>query len=132
LSQKSSFKFFVKVEQISIQGDHVHLLIRATRRSQLQNFFRVFSGQIAQRFELAGFMRANGAGMKAGASGRKMTDTPLTRGTKKLKLWKYRPFTRVVRGYRGYKDVRNYIQLNEKEGRGEIPYRKERLKGLSA
>ncbi len=48
------------------------------------------------------------------------------------KLWKYRPFTRVVKGYRAYKTVRDYIQLNEKEAIGEIPYRMRRLKGLSA
>ena len=51
---------------------------------------------------------------------------------KLTKLWRYRPFTRVVKGYRAYKTVRDYIQLNEKEAIGEIPYRKRRLKGLSA
>jgi hypothetical protein len=67
-----------------------------------------------------------------------VTDTPVRvaggeGNTGKLvkKLWKYRPFTRVVFGRRGYMTVQNYIQLNEKEARGEIPYRKERLRGLS-
>jgi hypothetical protein len=46
------------------------------------------------------------------------------------KLWKYRPFTRVVRGFRAYKIVRDYIQLNEKEATGEIRYSKQRLRGL--
>jgi putative transposase len=114
-------RFMVKVEQVSIQGDHIHLLIRASRRSPYQNFFRVVAGQIAQQF-----------------LGRKwllVTDTP--KGQKKGhgkrgKLWKYRPFTRIVVGWRAYKIVRHYIQLNEKEILGEIPYRKERLKGLSS
>jgi hypothetical protein len=48
------------------------------------------------------------------------------------KLWKYRPFTRVVRGFRAYKIVRDYIQLNEKEATGEIRYSKQRLRGLLA
>jgi len=38
----------------------------------------------------------------------------------------------VIKGYRAYKTVRSYIQLNECEARGEIPYRKSRLRGLSS
>jgi hypothetical protein len=47
-----------------------------------------------------------------------------------LSLWKYRPFTRVVRGFKAYNIVRDYIQLNEKEATGEIRYSKRRLRGL--
>lgn len=45
------------------------------------------------------------------------------------KLWKYRPFTRVVRGYKPYVTLKNYVQLNEQEALGKIPYMKDRLKG---
>jgi hypothetical protein len=48
----------------------------------------------------------------------------------RVPLWKYRPFTRVVRGYKAYNIVRDYIQLNEKEATGEIRYSKQRLRGL--
>jgi REP element-mobilizing transposase RayT len=108
--------FFVHVEQISIQGDHIHILIRTHRRSQFHYFFRVVAGQIAQVFEKEGLLM--------------MTDTPGRPRTKRS-LWMYRPFSRVVRGWRAYWIVRDYIQLNEKEALGVIPYRKERLKGLS-
>jgi hypothetical protein len=50
----------------------------------------------------------------------------------RVPLWKYRPFTRVVRGFKAYKIVRDYIQLNEKEATGEIRYSKQRLRGLRA
>lgn len=73
------------------------------------------AGQIAQRFEQEGYLR--------------VTDTPADeQGTG---LWKHRPFTRVVKGWKAYRIVRNYIQLNEKEALGVIPYRKTRLRGLS-
>ena len=49
--QKYADRFFVKIEQISIQGDHIHCLVRTTRRSFFHHFFRVASGQIAQQFE---------------------------------------------------------------------------------
>lgn len=117
LLQKYQAKFFIKVDQYSIQGDHMHFLIRTTKRSNYQNFFRVLAGQIAQQLEKEELLTV-------------VTDTPAGEQAKHG-LWKQRPFTRIVRGWRGYQIVRDYIQLNEKEALGQIPYRKERLKGLS-
>ena len=102
-------RFFVKLEQVSIQGDHIHLLIRASRRSLFHNFFRVVAGQIAQR----------------------VTGTS-TKGKKRPKFWKYRPFSRVVESWRGLLTVRDYIRLNESEALGLAPYRKQRLRGMTS
>ena len=110
--KKYACYFNVKIEQLSIQSDHIHALIRTTRRSQFQHFFRVVAGQIAQRFK------------KEGLFTNLVTDTQ--------GLWKHRPFTRVIRGWRAYKIVRHYIQMNEQEAQGNIRYQKRRLKGLSS
>ena len=105
-------RFFIKIIQVSVQGSHIQMLIRAHKRSLFQHFFRVVAGQIAQGL------------------GRRVTDTP--RGPqKKRKFWMYRPFSRVVQSWTAEKTVRNYIQLNEREARGEIPYSKDRLRGLT-
>lgn len=107
-------KFFsVKVEQLSVQNDHIHILIRTSRRNQFHHFFRVVSGQIAQSFEKEGLLAVTG--------------TP----QQKISIWKHRPFSRVVRGWKAYLIIRNYIQLNEKEALGQIRYQKNRLRGLS-
>ncbi len=171
LIQKYAVKFFIKVEQVSIQNDHIHLLIRTSRRSLYHHFFRVLAGQIAQVFEKEGLLSVCKIQSPAGVSVTQaeslaVTDTPtrtrneakvprvtgtpergiaveaeglkaqgslgVSAGTVKLqKLWKHRPFTRVVRAFRDQLQVRNYIQLNEKEALQEIPYRKRRLRGLS-
>lgn len=114
---KYSRHFSVRIEQFTIQNDHIHLIVRASNRSDYKNFFRVWSGQIAQKFQNLGLIR-------------RVTDTS---GVAKewMKLWLHRPFTRIVAGRRARRIVRDYIQLNEKEARGEIPYRKERLRGLT-
>ena len=117
--KKYSLRFRVKIEQLSIQKDHIHILIRAPRRSQFQYFFRVVAGQIAQRFEHEGLFR-------------KVTDTPTTQPKKGTSLWKLRPFSRVVRGFRAYKIVCDYIRLNELEVLDKIQYQKNRLRGLSS
>ena len=108
--EKYAKHFAVKIEQRSVQKDHIHLLIRTSRRKHYHHFFKVVAGQIAQRFEKAGLL-AN--------KNKKVTHTP--------KLWKYRPFSRVVRGWKSYTEARDYIQLNEKEALGAIKYQKRRL-----
>ncbi len=107
LLKKYARRFFIKIEQLSIQRDHIHLLIRGGRRSALQSFFRVVAGQFAQC----------------------LTDT-FTKRHEGEKIWKHRPFTRVVRGFKSYIIVRDYIQLNELEVLGR-PYSKTRLRGLT-
>jgi putative transposase len=144
--KKYSERFQVKIEQLSVQGDHIHILLRAPRRSRYHFFFRVVAGQIAQRFDNEGLLVGGITGIE-----KQMTGTPAksqqtnSKTSQKnagggsqqayqgsgTKLWKYRPFTRVVRGWRANRIVRDYIQLNEKEICGKIPYQKARLRGLS-
>ena len=107
------------------------------------------SGQIAQQFEKTDKLRFV-ADERSQRGFENVTDTQRTsskgtpqstlKGThekgnhlvkRKLKLWMYRPYSRVVRGYKNNKIDRNYIQLNEKEALGEITYKKNRLRGLS-
>jgi REP element-mobilizing transposase RayT len=157
--QKYAKKFFIKIEQLSIQPDHIHCLLRTSRRSNFHYFFRVVAGQIAQQLEnlemlnppiksslrkthqnshspllsliaqksLPTAIQKNLIKMKKEEDQSSVTDTPRTT----LRLWKYRPFSRVVRGYKAYLIVKDYIQLNEKEVTGVTRYSKSRLKGLS-
>jgi putative transposase len=119
LRDRYAKRFFIRVEQMSVQGDHVHLIIRTARRSGLQNFLRVFSGQIAQQVQ------------RTGLANRVVTDTPARQNPKaRIGLWKHRPFTRVIVGRRALVTLQNYVQLNEREAEEALPYRKERLAGL--
>jgi REP element-mobilizing transposase RayT len=142
--KKYAKKFFVQIEQQAICGDHIHLLVRFSKRSQGQHFLRVVAGQIAQQFEKNGFLKASvkvtdtqSRTQNHGIT-RAVTDTSSGQDNAseatatKPKLWKYRPFSRVVKAWRDYLGLKSYVRLNEKEATKEIPYRKERLKGLSA
>lgn len=70
--KKYARRFYVKVEQVSINHDHLHLLVRFSKRSLGQHFLRVVTGQIAQQFKNNGFLAA-----------KNVTGTP----TKTPKLW---------------------------------------------
>jgi len=144
--QKYAQRFFVKVEQVSINNDHIHLLVRFSKRTQAQSFLRTVSGQIAQQFQKNGFMVTTCKSENSRHPKVRVTDTlnhQKNAGPKanarvgrrrmpKIKMWKYRPFTRVIQGWKPYQIVRNYIQLNIKEAAGVIRYQKDRLKGLSS
>lgn len=109
--KKYSQKFGIKIEQFTVQFDHIHFLIRSTHRFRYQYFFRVIAGQIAQQLEKAGALNA-------------VTNTPnCTQNCESSTgLWLLRPFTRVIKGYKAYAIVKNYVQLNEAEARGKIRY----------
>ncbi len=55
--EKYAKHFSVKIEQRSVQKDHIHLLIRTSRRKHCHHFFRVVAGQIAQRFGSTGLFQ---------------------------------------------------------------------------
>ncbi len=141
LLDKYSKKFFIRIEQVTVQNDHIHLLIRGTKRSHLQNFFRVFSGQIAQRFQRHELLvwsrqeRVTGTPQRAPNTTR-VTDTPRNKNkaprVTSITLWKHRPFTRIVKGWKAYKIVEHYLKLNELEATNKISYQKRRLRGLSS
>lgn len=116
LMRKYAKKFFVRIDQFTIQHDHIHIILRSPRRRNFQSFFKVIAGQIAQVFQKEGLLRSDEG----------MTGAP-KHGTG---LWKHRPFSRVIRGWKAYGIVRDYLLLNELEALGHIPYRTLRLKGL--
>ena len=120
--KRYSKRFHVKIEQCSVNFDHIHMNIRIPRRAMSHYFLRVVAGQIAQELQNSQLLR-------------EVTDTPKVKAgivaKRLMKLWLVRPFTRVVHGWRAYITLRNYIQLNEREVNGVIPYQKERLRGLS-
>lgn len=115
-------RFFINIDQCSINFDHIHLNIRIPRRAMSHYFLRVVAGQIAQELQKENLLRevTDTANLKQGVAVKSI-----------MKLWLVRPFTRVVHGLFGYFVLRNYIQLNEKEVTGIIPYQKQRLRGLS-
>ena len=108
LLKKYSKRFYVKVEQFSVNSDHIHLLVRCSKRSFFHSFFRVFAGQIAQHATHTFRVKREGKS-----------------------FWKARPWSRVIKGYKAYVLVRAYVKLNALEASGKVPYRKGRTRGLS-
>lgn len=113
LIKKNSYRFQVKVYEHAIQGNHIHLLLKAQTREGLQNFFRVIAGHSAQKIlkECPFKEQAGGAQSPTKKPARR------TSGCKKnqRKFWSYLLYSRVVSWGRELKLVTHYIQKNTME-----------------
>lgn len=112
----------VKIYRVANAGNHLHLLVRFTRRRALQNFLRGATGLIARKV----LRRERGPGLETSEiSLRMLPDKKDATGAasssaKKLKFWSQRPFTRVVSWGRDFDGTLSYLQLNSLEALGFI------------
>jgi REP element-mobilizing transposase RayT len=103
LIHKSRCKFRIKVYEYAIQGNHIHLLVKAKSREELQNFFRVVAGHIAQKI-LADFpLKPQGGGALKGCK------------KNQRKFWSYLLYSRIITWGREFRTVTKYIQKNALE-----------------
>ena len=114
LMKKNSLRFQVKVYEYAIQGNHLHLLVKAQTREGLQNFFRVVAGHIAQRILTECPPTQSRGGAPQGFSGCQKNQR---------KFWSYLLYSRIVSWGREFRLVANYIQRNTLELLQLIAYR---------
>ena len=109
---KQANKAHIKIYEKAIVGNHIHLLIYLKAKSYLlakkclTRFLKSISGIIAR--VVTGAQRGKAKGVK---------------------FWAYRPFTRVVVGFKkGFNIVKNYVIQNQLEADGVIAYQSRRKK----
>lgn len=110
IAKKASRRFNVKIYRQAICGNHVHFLIKGKRRKDLQNFFRVFAGHIAQSILRRVPMSP--------------AEVKLQRGCAKnqRKFWQLLSYTRVLSWGREFRNVADYIVRNVLESLNLIAY----------
>lgn len=90
---KFSKKYGVKIISLANVGNHLHFHLKLTNRHTYRAFIRAITSAIA------------------------MAITKKSRWNKvKEKFWDYRPFTRVVMGFKALLKLRDYIRINQLEG----------------
>jgi REP element-mobilizing transposase RayT len=99
---KFSLKYGVQIISLANVGTHLHLHIKIAKRTGYLRFIRAITAAIAM-----------------GVSGRNRWTRGTGSGTQpKEKFWDYRPFTRIIEGFRALLHMRDYIQINQLEGLG--------------
>lgn len=103
--QKFAHKYAIKIHSLANVGNHLHLHLQLGHRATYKPFIRAITAAIAMA--ITGVSRwSRGHGLaKDNRKG-------------KLRFWDYRPFTRIVTGFRDFKGVRDYIRINQLEGLG--------------
>jgi REP element-mobilizing transposase RayT len=92
---KFAARYGVHIFSFANVGNHLHMHIQLGARASYKPFIRAVTGAIAQMITKASRVR------------------PLT-----TKFWDYRPFTRIVKGFKARLTLRDYIRVNQMEGMG--------------
>ena len=99
LSEKFAVKNGIKIYSLANVGNHLHFHIKLSNRFAYKRFIQGITASIAMAV--------------TGKSRWSSTDSAT-----KLKFWDYRPFTRVVHGFKAFLNMRDYIRVNQLEGFG--------------
>ena len=116
--RESSKRFNVKIHRFVNVGNHLHLLVKAQRKKDFQDFLRYLSGQIAMIVTRA----------RKGCSVLKLAGTTKQRREffagisipEGVRFWDQLAFTRVVSLDKDFDRVLNYLELNFLESLGVI------------
>ena len=100
LAAKVAMKSRVKLKDIAINHDHLHILIQAQKREQLTAFLKILAAEMGKMYQRL----AKKYGVKRRGS-----------------LWVKRPFTRLVNwGKLSREKLKKYFEKNRKEALGFI------------
>lgn len=105
-------KFGVRLIRFSNNFNHLHLHVKFSSRELYKRFVRAISGHIAMVVTKARKAKA------------------ISKATGRKRFWDHRPFSRIVRGWRGFKTANDYVRLNQLEAEGLMPKRGSRLRGV--
>lgn len=121
ITLKSAKRFRVQVYEKAICSNHLHMLVRAKSRSDIQNFFRVLAGHIAQEILRQFPLSEN----ERGGASKKF------KGCKKnqRKFWTLLIYSRIVSWGGDFLNVSSYIIQNTLEAMGIIPYQQRKRGG---
>jgi len=120
---KAAKKFAVSIYERAVVSNHIHLLIRGKNRSQLQNFFRVVAGHVAQEI-LRKFPLLPGEKPSAGGGLSSHNLPPKKSREKENKFWQTRIYSRILSWGREFKIVKAYVIQNTLEALGMLSYKK--------
>ncbi len=118
LTQKTEKHFGVKVYGFALNHNHLHLSVRGKRIIDIQNFFRVLAGHMAQQI-----LRKFPLPQIAGNAPNSTPDTASSKSKYKRKFWNDLIYSRLVTWGREFRQVLAYIEKNKLEALGLLPQR---------
>lgn len=112
-----SVKYGVRIISLANVGTHLHFHVKIAKRRGYLCFIRAVTAAIA--------MHVSGRNRWTVQKTTKLLKQGLTKQSssshrlqRRDKFWDYRPFTRIVDGFRAFLNLRDYVQINQLEGLG--------------
>lgn len=115
--KKFSNKYGVKILSLANVGNHLHFHLQLTSRHTYKPFIRAITAAIAMAVTGASRWQPLARRFKLATQNK---PSMKNENRKKIKFWDYRPFTRVVIGFRALLNLKDYIRINQIEGSGEF------------
>lgn len=121
---KASRRFRIKIHEQAICSNHIHLLIKGQRKIDVQNFFRVIAGHIAQQIlEQYPILEHERTSVQMRLKQKRGNALESKKELKyQRKFWVALLYSRMVAWGRDFKNVMNYIEMNTLEAIGWISY----------
>jgi REP element-mobilizing transposase RayT len=119
--RKAQLRFRIKVYEKAIVSNHIHLLVKGDSKQELQNFFRVVAGHIAQEI-LRNFPIQKHEKPKPGGAPSAPSQTAYKTREKENKFWETRIYSRLVTWGRDFFGTKKYVVRNTLEALGIIAY----------
>lgn len=118
---KFSKKYGVRILSYANVGNHLHFHIKLTNRHTYKPFIRAISSAIVSAVTGCNRWQSlddiHESQLHSYAS-KAVVAASSKSGKSKTKFWDYRPFTRVVIGFRALLGLKDYIRINQMEGFG--------------
>jgi len=115
-------KYGVRLISLANVGNHLHMQIQLTNRHTYRPFIKAMTSALVISVTGANYKCSILArAIQLGVSPEQKTAPNFKQNAgirTTLRFWDYRPFTRIVRGYKDFLTLRDYIEVNQFEGRG--------------
>lgn len=115
--RKFALKYGVNIISLANVGNHMHLRILLASLLTYKPFIRAVTSSIATSITGSNLWRVRLVHKEVQAE-LNLTQTNSDKKESSTKFWDYRPFTRVIIGYRNLLNLRKYIRINQLEGGG--------------
>jgi REP element-mobilizing transposase RayT len=121
-------KYGVRLYQIAIVSNHIHLVLRIPHTGAYRNFIRVVTGAIAEHVMRRQSFKLFKQWVLQAGDPRRAKEIQ----GKGQRFWQFRPFTRILNWGRDYRTCMRYLVQNRLEALGFIPYQPRKRKSMKS
>lgn len=117
-----SQKYFIRVYQVAIAGNHLHLILKISHRGNYKTFVRVLAGSIASHIMKKQSFKLFKNSVLNQERGDPHPGATELQGISQ-QFWQFRPWTRVLHWGKDFKKCCGYLRQNVLEALGFIKYK---------